>query len=485
VAVHLQLIPAIRAQMIESCFFLFDSVHLLKCVRNNWLGQRDVENTFVFPDMVDDKIHKASFSHLRKLYLSEKDNYVKLAPGLSYKSLYPTNTERQNVKLALKVFDEKTVAALNQYGTNTGLDVSGTSTFIGIISRLWKIMNVKSTDKGRHKRDSDLDPIRSVNDEHVVFLRDVHNWIMKWERLNQKAREGRLTNETMFALKHTVGAFVELVTYLFVERNVFYVLIGKFQTDCLEFRFSQYRRLSGTNYNVSVQELKESEKKLKIVSMLHVVSASRGSITMKDFITPVATNTFCNEIDIVDSVACLLPALADCDNVEISESECQSLVFIAGYVGHKLLRNKISCDLCQNELVCERSLQYDLGTDEYSYLFDIDRGGLKWPTDLLLEIVTQAFLVFRTVISKDYESKFLSVGNQKAALKQLIVERLQNCGAVVGECTCGTTILKLAEQSLSTITNILLNNYCKHAADKTIADKQSNKAKRKLSTLHK
>ena len=31
-------------------FFLFDSVHLLKCIRNNWLGQSDSERTYCFPN---------------------------------------------------------------------------------------------------------------------------------------------------------------------------------------------------------------------------------------------------------------------------------------------------------------------------------------------------------------------------------------------------------------------------------------------------
>ena len=42
-----------------------------------------------------------------------------------------------------------------------------------------------------------------------------------------------------------------------------YVLSGKFQTDYLEFRFGQYRAMSGTNYNVSVTQLMESEKKVE------------------------------------------------------------------------------------------------------------------------------------------------------------------------------------------------------------------------------
>ena len=47
-----------------------------------------------------------------------------------------------------------------------------------------------------------------------------------------------------------------------------YILAGKFQTDCLEAMFGMYCRLSGANCHVSVQEIKESEKKLKIISIL-------------------------------------------------------------------------------------------------------------------------------------------------------------------------------------------------------------------------
>jgi len=45
-------------------FFLFDSVHLLKCIRNNWLHQSDADNTFVLPDIADGSICKASLAHV-------------------------------------------------------------------------------------------------------------------------------------------------------------------------------------------------------------------------------------------------------------------------------------------------------------------------------------------------------------------------------------------------------------------------------------
>jgi len=37
---------------------------------------------------------------------------LKLAPGLTFTALHHNNTQRQNVQMALKVFDEKNVSIL-------------------------------------------------------------------------------------------------------------------------------------------------------------------------------------------------------------------------------------------------------------------------------------------------------------------------------------------------------------------------------------
>jgi hypothetical protein len=172
---------------------------------------------------------------------------------------------------------KKNIPALQNFGSQSHADVTRTVKFIQIIGSLWKICNVKSIEKGRRKRDTMLDPIKAVDCEQVKFLKNIQKWLEGWGALNQKARQGRLSDETMFALKHTVVTLVELRgVYLLNDLHLSFILPGTFQTGCLEYRFGLYRRLSGTNYHMSVQELKESEKKLKIVSLLHVISASRG-----------------------------------------------------------------------------------------------------------------------------------------------------------------------------------------------------------------
>lgn len=93
----------------DNFFLLFDTVHLFKSIRNNWLNQKNMEQSFTFSHIEHfSQILSANLTDLKKLYLSEGTKIVKLAPALLNKVLYPSNLERQNVLLAVKLFDEKT-----------------------------------------------------------------------------------------------------------------------------------------------------------------------------------------------------------------------------------------------------------------------------------------------------------------------------------------------------------------------------------------
>ena len=78
----------------DKIYILFDTVHLLKCVRNNWINLRNNQKTFDFPDMTDkNTILAASFSHFEVMYNMEHTSLVKQATRLNYKSLHPHSIE--------------------------------------------------------------------------------------------------------------------------------------------------------------------------------------------------------------------------------------------------------------------------------------------------------------------------------------------------------------------------------------------------------
>ena len=89
-------------------FLLYDTVHLLKCVRNNWLSEKSQKLTF-------DNSIVGDFADVRVVYKSENASILKCSP-LTHSAVYPTHLELQNVKLVLGVFNDKVVALLKQMG---------------------------------------------------------------------------------------------------------------------------------------------------------------------------------------------------------------------------------------------------------------------------------------------------------------------------------------------------------------------------------
>ena len=239
----------------EKIFLLFDTVHLLKCICNNWLNLKGDQKTFDFPDIANkDIIWAASFSHFEVLHELEQTSLIKQAHRLNYKSIHPHCIERQNVKLVLRLFCDSTIAALKTLGpTNPRLpNWKGTVQFVTLILKFWNIVNVKSLFKGQHKRLDDANPVRDLNDSRISWMVSFVSWLENWKTYSNINNTACLTNETHTALRHTVNTMVYMLYELLSSHTLDYVILGKFQTDNLESRFGQYRQLSGCNYLVSV-----------------------------------------------------------------------------------------------------------------------------------------------------------------------------------------------------------------------------------------
>ncbi|XP_035212330.1 uncharacterized protein LOC118186362 [Stegodyphus dumicola] len=338
----------------KKIFLLFDSVHLLKCIRNNWLNQAETNQTFNIPsfDDTDNKLYCASLLHLKKLYNIEQQHSIKIAPALSKKVLYPTSLERQNVSTAVKLFDEKTVAALHvelkENKTGYGETVRGTKYFIEIILKWWSIVNVKHPRKGLHLADPNREPVFSINDDKIKFLENFCTWLIKWngdDRKKSGKTVGRLTRETYHALKHTTTTFIQLSDYLLKNLKFQYVLYGKFQTDNLEARFGQYRQMSGANYHISLTQALESEKKLQLISWMKLNSSKNGEFTIKTLQT--------DNDDLDNSTECSTEKFNEIisfsQTFKITEKDMRVLIYIGGYVARKV-SNKTNCSKCKNIL---------------------------------------------------------------------------------------------------------------------------------------
>lgn len=102
-------------------FFVIDPVHILKCVRNNWIKQRNDQRCFYFPEFEQQtaserRMLSASFGTIVDVYNIEVGQLLRHAYTLSRKALFPSDIEKQNVKLALQVLNNTVPHAIREIG---------------------------------------------------------------------------------------------------------------------------------------------------------------------------------------------------------------------------------------------------------------------------------------------------------------------------------------------------------------------------------
>jgi hypothetical protein len=117
--------------------------------------------------------------------------------------------------------------------------------------------------------------------------------------------------------------------------------------------------------------------------------------------------------------------LQDIDSACISDADMRVLVFIAGYVGRKL-KEATSCADCINEFLSPDDMSCDVKADQLVYVHALDRGGLKWPRQALVDIVILIFCLFQRLLSSEYEKQFIGVPNHKQLAVHLCVQLLQS-----------------------------------------------------------
>jgi len=155
----------------QPIYLIFDPVHAIKNVYNNFQSRK----VFECPPMernLPEGSH-ADFKHVTELYNKEATMSLKKAHRLTPATLQPKSIEKTSVKLAVSVFCESTRDALRFYAENEAESSwSGTADFVTVILKLWNVLNVKTSSKGKRKRDYTMDPVRSSMDWKLQFLRE-------------------------------------------------------------------------------------------------------------------------------------------------------------------------------------------------------------------------------------------------------------------------------------------------------------------------
>ena len=128
-----------------------------------------------------------------------------------------------------------------------------------------------------------------------------------------------LTAQTTLANEVTFAGMANLATYLMEYKGMSKVLLGKFSSDPIEKRFGQFRQLSGANFFISVRQLLDAEKRIRILSLIRDGKLGFTGADKLDGDT-VAKNAVDFELEPVNEL-------------HISEVDQAKLYYVAGYAG--------------------------------------------------------------------------------------------------------------------------------------------------------
>lgn len=466
-------------------FYILDSVHVLKCIRNNWINQKDTDQSIKFPsfeNVNDDTLSVASFLNVKKLYQMENNQLVKYAHTLNLKSLSPSCFEKQNVKLVLNIFNDNVIQGLLEIGQQHNLsNHRSTAEFIRLIKTWWEIVNVKTLHKGDRFRNPLQNPLVPA-EENSKFLEKFLIWLDFWKGLNVKCN--KLTRETHDAISHTTHGLLQLSEYCKAELNFKYLLPGKIQTDNLEARFGKYRTMAGSQYLITIRQVFEVESKIRIQNLLPLTLTSEkfGNINLENSIEidnepNVESTNFMSETTDFDLIYTE-------EDFNMIQPQLPIFTYLAGYCARVVLK-RVKCDICKKFLVLDKHLNFANLEENFNFIKNVDRGGLLYPHSDLVNVIMLNYITINKLISTNHENKFLKCKAQRELVICLTLNTVEEHDFFLSEFYCPSlkhTDFNILRLLIKTSTNIFLNNYMKKK-NNIISINSDGKKRRKLETL--
>ena len=226
--------------------------------------------------------------------------------------------------------------------------------------------------------------------------------------------------------------------------------------------------MSGANYHVSYLQILESERRLKVSNILSLIfNKNVSSTSLHEFIQSFSPSDIADSSSEVDLDPYLI-AISDLSAIECNPQVLQSLAFIAGYSVHQYLKRSQPChNICRDVLTIERDLLVDeVDTISKFKLSLSDRGGLIYPSEVVLESIVTAWKIF-TCIENDSELMEIFV---KGPCRKVLVDLSMNVILEAGGCqlwseqcvSCSVNGFHVLQKILFVTGNCLLANKVKN-----------------------
>lgn len=461
----------------KKIFLLFDSVHIFKNMYNNLLNKE----IFVCPTFQDggEEI-SAEMKHVKELYEAEMGQGIKYAHKLTDKVLNPQPIERTNVDLAFRFFHESTMNGLIHFAnTFNHPEWKKTASFINLILRFWKAVNVKDPRAVFTKRDPDRLVVSKGCRKQVHFLRHFARWLTEWEKL---PRSKTLTKETSFAARQTAVAIADLSEYLIDVKGLSFVLLGYINSDPLEKRFGWFRQLSGANYYASVRQFLEAEKKIRLQCLL-----KHGQLSLTE--VKLTFEQAEQGIEVQQNAKSVLQLLND-DVLEIDsidKAEAGICYYVAGYISRSLMK-VMTCQDCRKlvkgdgetvpiTIEDEGSTELEAQQAKKNFLDLVNRGGLIAPSDLMNLVCLYCIALKKLVLDNSGAQKmFLKSASPRSTFVELfliLMRRSEETEDIIDvSCTSSHAFKAYIPKIVSSIFNVFAKNFVSEMNDSLHRDRK-------------
>ena len=194
--------------------------------------------------------------------------------------------------------------------------------------------------------------------------------------------DGKLSAQTFTSFRHSCIALPLIVSHLTQNCGYEYVLSSRLQNDPIEHQFGLYRMMSGAQYHIIYSQILESQRRLNMSSIVKLFSLqhNKSELTLKQLI-----HTFSPTADELIHISCdqYIEAIHDLNSIDLDIHILQSIVFSGGYAVYSYLRTT-NCNNCIQLLTEDKDIEITDAT-KYDLLRYIDRGSLKWPTDIVID----------------------------------------------------------------------------------------------------
>ena len=240
--------------------------------------------------------------------------------------------------------------------------------FVRCVTRMWNILNIKSTDIGFRLNDPDREKITDPNDPRPDFLLKMATMFKEMDNSIRGQRVEGLTGETANALHQTLVGFVDLIKTL---HDYKYVLPGKISSDRIEGEFGISRQSSGGNYLISAEQVINS------LQLQRIKLFSKLNIHIED--------------DNIDN---------DCCSLDLKESESDLELIEKSFEGASALNTTEKSILCgyvahKEEIVCVDENEQASLPPESEFTIKLYRGKLKLPPINLYDLGQYYYAFFK------------------------------------------------------------------------------------------